>query len=75
MGSASSSSDSEFGGRRRAAKMRERFPTDAAEEARGILQHWTIEDKKSQEARYEQARSKLGPTASAAKLANVYEEA
>ena len=49
--SSESSEDSEFGGRRRAAKVRERF-ADESEETRGILHHWKLEDEKRKEIQY-----------------------
>ena len=48
----SSSSDSEFGGRQRSAKVRERFK-EQSEETRGILQHWKLEEQKRKEAQYD----------------------
>ena len=47
----SESSDSDFGGRRRSEKVRERF-AEQSEETRGILQHWKLEEKKRKDAQY-----------------------
>ena len=50
------SSESAFGGRRRSQKIRERFAKDSSdEEARAILLHWHLEDKKTKEAKRELA--------------------